>query len=199
MTGEIFTIGHSSHDAAHFIALLKRRAITAVADVRSQPYSRRHSQFRKRALEAALKENGIAYVFLGRELGARSDKPRCYVDGRVQYARLAREPSFQEGIERVLAGMKRCRIALLCAEEDPARCHRAVLVGRALRPRVARIGHIRGDSSIEWNPDLEQRLTAMHDLAPDMLSTGHECIEQAYERQAVKIAYVDENMKPAAG
>lgn len=195
---EIFTVGHSSHDAAHFIDLLKRHAITAVADVRSHPYSRRNPQFRKRALEALLTGHGIAYVFLGRELGARRDDPACYVDGRVQYDRVAREPSFQAGLARVLTGTKRYRVALMCAEKDPAECHRTILVSRALRPRVGRIGHILADGSVEWRTAFERRLMAMHGLAPDMLTSEAQCIEAAYDRQAQTIAWVDDNMKPAA-
>lgn len=198
MPGEILTIGHANHDSAYFLALLRRHAVTAAADVRSHPYSRYNPQFRKGPLEAALCEAGIAYVFLGRELGARSENPECYVDGRVQYARLAREPLFRQGLDRILQGSKRYRIALVCAEKDPVRCHRAVLVCRELRALVDRIDHIHGDGSIESNTAFEQRLLALHGLVPDMLTTEQACIEAAYDRQAAKIAYVDDNMKAAA-
>ena len=66
----IFTIGHSNHPIDTFIDMLKVAEIDAVADVRSVPYSKRHPQYRKDELAARLKGEGIAYVFLGKELGA---------------------------------------------------------------------------------------------------------------------------------
>jgi uncharacterized protein (DUF488 family) len=87
---EVLTIGHSTHPIETFLGLLHQHGVTAVADVRSAPYSRFNPQFNKDALEHDLKEHGIRYVFLGRELGARSDDPSCYDKGRVQYGRLAR-------------------------------------------------------------------------------------------------------------
>lgn len=198
MPTELLTIGHSNHAAEHFLDLLQRHGVTAVADVRSHPYSRHNPQFRKRPLEAMLKDNAIAYVFLGGELGTRSANPACYVDGRVQYRRLAREPAFRRGMERILAGIQRYRVALMCAERDPERCHRTILVCRELRAFVDRIDHILADGAVESNAVLEQRLVEHHGLVPDMLKTPQACIEEAYDRQAAKIAYVDENMKKAA-
>jgi len=81
----IFTIGHSTHGFTRFVELLKRHRVTAVADVRSMPCSRRQPQFNREDLRNSLKACGIAYVFLGKELGARSDDPTCYENGRVQY------------------------------------------------------------------------------------------------------------------
>jgi len=104
----IHTIGHSNHPIAAFLALLQRHAVTAVADVRSTPYSRFNPQFRREKLQASLAGSGIQYVFLGEELGARSQDPACYdADGRVSYARLAETELFRSGIQRLLAGIKR--------------------------------------------------------------------------------------------
>jgi len=71
-THEVLTIGHSTHSIAKFVELLRMHGATAVADVRSAPFSRFNPQFNKAALESALRENSISYVFLGKELGARS-------------------------------------------------------------------------------------------------------------------------------
>ncbi len=67
---ELFTIGHSNHSSEAFIKLLKQHEVTAIADVRSHPYSRQNPQFTQAALKTALVEAGINYVFLGKELGA---------------------------------------------------------------------------------------------------------------------------------
>lgn len=69
----IFTIGHSNHTLEELLRLLRLHAVNAVADVRSQPYSRRMEHFAKDFLAPALAEAGVEYVFLGRELGARRD------------------------------------------------------------------------------------------------------------------------------
>ena len=128
----LYTIGHSNHEIAVFIGLLRQHGVTAIGNVRSQPYSRYVPQYSRDAMETALVDAGIAYVFLGKELEARSDNPHCYREGKIQFDRLAREPIFAEGIGRVMQGIERCRIALTCAEKDPLDCHRALLVARKL-------------------------------------------------------------------
>ena len=128
----VFTVGHSTHALDDFLALLLRHGITAIADVRSSPYSRMNPQFNRETLHAALKGAGIAYVFLGAELGARSRDPDCYEDGKVQYDRLARTAAFQRGLARVQQGAAQYRLALMCAEKEPLDCHRTILVARHL-------------------------------------------------------------------
>src|SRR6201992_2853080 len=101
----IHTFAHLNHATERFLGLLQPHGITAVADVRSTPYSRFNPQFRREKLQAALAEIGVQYVFLGKELGARSEDPACYdADGRVSYARLAKTDLFRSGIERLKTG-----------------------------------------------------------------------------------------------
>lgn len=192
---DILTIGHSSHPSGHFLGLLRRHGVEAVADVRSHPYSRYNPQFRKKAISSVLKDNGIAYVFLGRELGARSDNSECYVDGRVQYSMLAAEPAFEAGLQRLLAGAQRYRLALMCAEKEPLDCHRTILICRALRGRAGRLGHVLADGTLESHDACEVRLMALHGLSPDLLTSKEACIEEAYDRQAARIAYVSPDMR----
>jgi uncharacterized protein (DUF488 family) len=68
----IYTIGHSNHTIDHFLDLLSLHQITAVADVRSSPYSRHNPQLNRETLKQSLARRDIRYVFLGEELGARS-------------------------------------------------------------------------------------------------------------------------------
>src|SRR5690242_12243720 len=107
MADIVYTIGHSTHPLDRFIALLKRHEITAIADIRSKPYSRMNPQFNREELRVALRTEGITYVFLGKELGARTDDPSCYHEGKVQYDRLARTDLFQQGLERVREGAQK--------------------------------------------------------------------------------------------
>lgn len=198
MQNELFTIGHSTHELAHFIGLLTQHSIDAVCDVRSQPYSQYASQFNKDSVKRHLRENEIAYVFLGNELGARSDNPDCYDKGKVQFQKLANEPAFQHGINRLREGMKKHRIALMCAEQDPITCHRMILVGRALQQFAIQIKHILSDGTIETNTQAEQRLLDTLHIGQDLWRVDDsECIADAYRKQGQCIAYVKKD-KPAS-
>ena len=188
----IYTIGHSNHSVQYFISLLKRHGIGAIADVRSSPFSRRHPQFNRDTLADALRKDGIAYVFLGKELGARSDDPRCYDNGQANFERMAESPTFKQGIDRLLKGKDQHRIALLCAEKEPLDCHRTILVSRNLRKLGVPVKHIMADGSIEEHQDTERRLVGALGLQNSLfepVSSDSERLEKAYSQQACKIAY----------
>ena len=104
--GSVFTVGHSNHPLEHFIGLLRRHGVTAIADVRSKPYSRMNPQFNREDLSEALKAAGIVYVFLGKELGARTEDPACYESGKVRYDRLARTDLFRQASSAFGRGRK---------------------------------------------------------------------------------------------
>jgi uncharacterized protein (DUF488 family) len=189
----IYTVGHSNHPIEKFVSLLTGNDITAIADVRSRPFSRRHPQFNKDRLAAMLAEHGIAYLFLGKELGARSDDPSCYVGGKVQYSRLAATGLFKSGNKRVLEAAKKYRLALMCAEKEPLDCHRTLLVARALETRGASILHILSDGSIEAQPQTMSRLIDMLRLSRDDMFQDHRAlVDAACKLREDKIAYVKE-------
>jgi uncharacterized protein (DUF488 family) len=192
----LYTIGHSNHEIAVFLGLLRQHGVTAVGDVRSQPYSRWVPYYSRDALEPLLAAAGIAYVFLGKELGARSDNPACYREGKVQYDRLAREPIFAEGIGRVLQGIERYRIALLCAEKDPLDCHRALLVARRLFESGVAVNHIHADGALEGHQAMESRLLAACKLPEgDLFTSRAEFVADAYRIQGERAAFRDKEME----
>jgi uncharacterized protein (DUF488 family) len=187
----IFTFGHSTHSIENFLYLLDQNQITAIGDVRSTPASRFNPQFNRDALTRSLKTVGIGYVFLGRELGARSDDPSCYVDGKVRYDRLARSPAFVGAIERLMRGRADQRIAIMCAERDPLDCHRTLLVGRQLVERGAEVLHILGNGEIEPHAASMMRLRGLFNLAEaDLLHSGEDLLQAALKLQEDRIAYV---------
>ena len=145
---QVLTVGHSNHAPEAFLALLTRHGVTALADVRSAPWSRFNPQFNRKALSASLADNDIAYVWLGRELGGRPDDPACYEDGTVRYDLLAQTPLYREGIGRVLRGAAEHRLALMCADD----CHRTLLVSRSLEEhwRLAYPRRRSADSATFW-------------------------------------------------
>jgi len=153
---ELLTIGHSNHPIERFLELLVRHGVTALGDVRSFPRSRFNPQFNRDRLDAALRERGIGYVFLGESLGGK----------RGDFGAIAATPGFRAGLERVRDGAARHRVALMCAEKDPLDCHRFMLVCRHLRDDLA-IRHILADGALEAQDATEDRLLAATGLAAD--------------------------------
>lgn len=196
----IFTIGHSTHPVSRFIELLQQHGITAVGDVRSTPYSRANPQFNREKLKTTLQETGITYVFLGKELGARSSDPACYENGKVQYERLAQTEEFRSGVERVRDGMRRFRLALMCAEKEPLHCHRTVLVARHLAEIGMDVQHIHADGRLESQTELNRRLLRELGLPEsDMFRSEDEVLRDAYRIHGERIAYALPNEAGGGG
>ena len=186
----IFTIGHSNHSLKQFVALLLQHGITAVADVRSAPYSRFCPHFNRAALVAGLEAHDIRYSYLGRELGGRSDDPACYEDGQIQYDLVARTNLFREGLTRVVDGAERYRIALMCAEKEPLDCHRTLLVARALVATGVAVVHVLADGELEPHEKTMDRLLA--ELSPngDLFQPPEELLARAITLRAQRVAFV---------
>jgi hypothetical protein len=145
----IWTIGHSNHSFETFASMLAGQRIEFVVDVRSYPYSRIAPQYNRESLQHALRERGIRYLFLGKELGGRPEKDEHYDgEGHALYGPMSEEPQFGQAIDRLLAGVEGNRIALVCSEADPGECHRRLLVGKVLADRGLQLHHIRGDGSV---------------------------------------------------
>lgn len=178
---EIFTIGHSSHPIETFLRLLRRHEISALADVRSTPYSRRHPQFGRETLQAQLRAAGIAYVFLGAELGGK--RPGAGL------ADIAGTAEFRAGLARLREGARRHRVAFMCAEREPLDCHRTLLVARHLRAPDLAIAHILADGTLEPHETTERRLVGRMGTAPLPLMAGdpdawRQAVERAYDARA---------------
>ncbi|MEQ8846196.1 DUF488 domain-containing protein [Botrimarina sp.] len=190
MSREIFTVGYSTHEWPGFLALLQRAGVTAVADVRSHPAARL-PQYRQETLAPALRDAGIAYVFLGEELGARRVEPECYIDGRADYDRIARLPAFREGIARLQRGAELHTITLLCAEREPLDCHRGVLVSRVLSQAGWRVRHLLADGTVEEHAQTERRLVEWMGVDPllDAAADPGELLRRAYFERALEVAY----------
>lgn len=157
---EIWTVGHSSHPIDRFLAFLTAAGVTAIADVRSTPYSRRHPQFNREPLRTALSEAGIAYVWLGDALGGkRGDRPAPAPE------------AVEAALDRLAGGAARYRVALMCAESDPAQCHRTRLVTPLLTARGHPVRHLRADGTLENHDAVAARIAELDgvDLRQDRL------------------------------
>ena len=189
MQRNLFTIGHSLRSGWEFIELLRAHGITALCDVRSVPISNRNPVFRRDVLKKGLRRYGITYVHMP-ELGGRNRDPSLYKEGKVDYTLLAETPRFRKGLARLVEGVERHRIALMCAEKDPIACHRAILITRCLRGTDLQIAHIIGPGKLETNEEMERRLVRAVGLPEeDFFMTAGHLVEQAYAIQGERIAY----------
>ena len=192
----LYTIGHSNMSQEELLRILSARGIGAVADVRSTPWSRRVPWFNQDRIQEVLEERGIRYVHLGKELGGRPDREDLFDEnGRADYERMALEPGFRRGIEKVeeLAreGPDQGEVALMCTEHDHLTCHRTLLVARELSSRRNRVVHITRDGRQERHCEAMSRLMRIWEL-PVPGQTGVTLaggMELAIRRQAGRVAH----------
>ena len=190
----LFTIGHSNHTLDKFIGLLKQHNITAIADVRSIPFSRFNPHFNREALEASLRRANISYVHMGQQLGARRDEPECFVGKQANYELVAQLPNFRAGIDRLLAGSQHQRIALMCAEKDPITCHRTVLITRAFRHAAITVAHILDSGQLESAAAAEERMMDVTQTpSADLFQSKEDLINAAYTKLGAQLAWVNES------
>lgn len=151
----LYTIGHSIYPLEDFFALLAEHEIQVVVDVRSRPYSRYATHFHGPFLKIALHNAGLKYLFLGNELGGKPEAAEFYdQEGHVRYDWVSQSEPFQNGIKRLLTGMEKYRIAIMCGEEDPTGCHRRLLIGPAMAEQNVKLLHIRKGGKLQSNEDL---------------------------------------------
>jgi uncharacterized protein (DUF488 family) len=188
----ILTIGHSRHSLERFLALLKEAQVAAVADIRSAPVSRFAPHFNKAALAASLQAHGIDYVFLGKALGGRPERPELYTGGIADYEKMSASAEFRAGLGQ-LKGVAECRrVAVLCAEADPLDCHRCLLVGRALADAGIDAGHILPSGAVITHEEAEDRLLQIEGGLAEaglLLRSRAERLAEAYRSRNRRSAY----------
>lgn len=155
----LLTVGHSNHTLDHLLGLLQRNEVEIVADVRSAPYSRYSSQFNRDNLAGFLQNRAISYHYLGGKLGGRPDDPECYDEvGHVIFDVLEATATYKEGIGEVHWLLREGRhVCLMCSEEDPAICHRALSIGHVLSDLGVRVLHIRRDGRLQNQSELDAK------------------------------------------
>jgi uncharacterized protein (DUF488 family) len=147
-------------------------------------------QFNRDTLKQTLRDAGIKYVFLGKELGARSEDKSCYRNGQVQYDLLAQTDLFKHGIDRVKEGARSYRVALMCAEKEPLECHRTILVSRKLFEEGVSVKHILSDGEVEEHGHaIERLILKLRISGADMFRPSDAAVNEAYARQSNEIAF----------
>lgn len=202
---EIYTIGHSNYTVENLIDMLRYYNINCVVDIRGTPYSKYNVQFDKETIRYTLSKAGFIYIYMAKELAAKRINKQSYNDeGYSDFEKVINEKEFLEGIERLKNGCnKGYNIALLGAMQEPIRCHRSILVGKALRKAGFDVKHILDDYSIASQDDIEQMLLdkyfrnrnqmTIDDLIGNAL-TREEMIEEGYRLANKEIGYRIENL-----
>jgi uncharacterized protein (DUF488 family) len=127
-----------------------------LVDVRTNPFSRFSRQFSHGPLKNSIQNAGLRYLHLGKELGGKPKEPEFYdLEGHVDYGRIAQSQRFAEGLERLVSGCRKYRVAIMCAEENPSDCHRRRLIGPALAQRGIEEKHIRGNGELHLESELK--------------------------------------------
>lgn len=188
----LYTIGYAGKNIDTFILHLKENHVKALADVRSLPYSRMFSEYNCDCLKDKLAKVGILYVYLGKELGPRSEDPRHYnEDGQVQFEKLQESEIFLSGIERIKTGLEKgISIAMMCAEKDPLTCHRSLLIAEHLvNKENIPVSHISFEGDQMSHDELVSKKARDMGHVPDFFTTEDVAIQNAVNELIKAHAY----------
>ena len=152
----LYSIGHSNHEPEKFFGLIESHGIEKLIDIRRVPYSGRFPHFNRDNLFESCEERGIEYVWMGESLGGAkgTDRDIGEIESSGQFIESIKN------IARVYSADDSETACLLCAERNPKECHRATLVGRALRALELKpidLQHILHDGTLISQSDLELR------------------------------------------
>jgi uncharacterized protein (DUF488 family) len=192
----IYTIGHSTHPLNYFLSLLREYNINCLVDVRSVAASSYNPQYNKEPLSNFLKNNGIIYMHLPEEFGARHSDPDLLDEkGKVDFAKVRKSWNFKNGVERLQSGIdKGYTISLMCSESDPFDCHRFSMIAVALQQAGFKVLHVMKDKSLKSTADLEQLLLKKY--APQLPKSDMFQPNVTHEDQ-LNVAYRLRNMEIA--
>src|SRR5262249_32972533 len=128
----VLTVGHSNRPLADFLAMLRAHHVALLVDVRTIPRSRHNPQFGGEALLASLREAGIAYEHMPGLGGFRKPRPdsvnAAWRNASFRgYADYMQTPEFEKHVRRLIDQASKVRLAIMCAEAVPWRCHRSLI------------------------------------------------------------------------
>lgn len=147
MATTLYTIGHGTRPIEVLLEVLIESSIKMLVDVRALPRSRRHPQFNQEALEATLASRGIRYTWRGKALGGfrkpRPDSRHAALRNPALrgFADYMEADAFNDALNEVLRFAGCERVAIMCAEREPAQCHRA-MIADAVMLRGVQVAHL---------------------------------------------------------
>ena len=156
----LYTIGYGTRDLDAILQVLKKYQIKYLVDIRTNPYSRYKPEFNKQSLKNFLEAQGIHYLFMGDALGGQPKNIDCYRDGKVDYEKVAEQPFYLKGINRLAeASRLEHNVVLMCSEEKPENCHRTKLIGKTLLSLGIEVLHIDQEDELLSQEKVILRLT----------------------------------------
>jgi uncharacterized protein (DUF488 family) len=156
-SAEICTVGHSTRPMEQFLEILRAHQVAGIVDVRTIAKSRTNPQFGEESLRLSLTEAAIGYRRIRALGGLRHPRPdsvnTAWTNSSFRgYADHMQTPNFERGLADLLEASAERRVAVLCAEAVPWRCHRS-LIGDALLVRGVPVLHL-----------MDQRTATAHSL-----------------------------------
>lgn len=197
---ELFTIGHSNYSVDELVDRLKYYAINCVVDIRGTPYSKYNIQFNKEVIRETLRHKGYVYIYMGKEFAAqRQDKTLYTEEGYADFEKVVLDKDFLKGIERLKDGCEKgYKIVLMGAMQDPIRCHRCILLGRALEEAGFHLRHILDDYTLASQGEMEERLLEKYEYNSGQLMLGslegkmlsrQDILKECYRKSNREIGY----------
>ncbi|WP_432666457.1 DUF488 domain-containing protein [Wukongibacter baidiensis] len=204
---DIFTIGHSNYSIDRLIDMLEHYSINCIVDIRGTPYSKYNVQFNKETIAKTLINKGYVYIYMGKEFAVqRSNKSMYTEEGYADFEKVIYDKDFLNGIERLKVGYKMgYRIVLMGAMQDPIRCHRCILLGRALINAGFILKHILHDYTLVSQEELEEKLLEKYFDSRNQITIDNymgkgpskeDLIKRCYRESNKEIGYRVENIKP---
>jgi uncharacterized protein (DUF488 family) len=192
----LFTIGYSAFQIKDFVDVLKRYSINLIIDVRSFPYSEYHKQYNKENIERILKTNNIRYRNYSEEFGARQTEKQFFSsEGYLNFELYTKSAKFGQGVEKINVSLEKgfC-VALMCAEKDPATCHRSIMISRAFCENGNAVMHILANGYTESQTDIELMLLDKYFPNRNQLTlfeeqSDEQLIAMAYQQRNAEIGY----------
>ena len=192
----LFTIGYTAFQVNAFIDTLEKNNIKALIDVRSTPYSEHYPDYNRENLECMLAARKIQYKNFSLEFGARqTEKAYFSRAGYLDFELFTESERFKQGYNKVADALARGHnIALMCAEKDPATCHRTIMISRIFHQNENAVTHILADGKTESQDDIEERLLNKYYPDRNQLTlfgeqSQEELIRSAYQKRNAEIGY----------
>ena len=135
----IYSIGYQSATIAQFIQTLKENEIEVLVDVRTVAWSR-NRVFKEKHLKFALNKAHIGYIHEVNLGGKEGKRPEGY----------------DEALTGLIALSESQKVAFMCLETDPEKCHRGKWITPDLLNKGVEVRHLFVNLSVSENARLEQ-------------------------------------------
>lgn len=203
----LYTIGYTAFQPTDFLDVIANYGVKLLVDVRSLPYSAHSPEYNGPNIERLLKEHRIHYRNYAKEFGARQTNRHYFSDeGYLNFEKFAQSSQFQQGFYKLQKSIEQgYTFVLMCAEKDPATCHRSIMVSRVFNDSGYDVRHILSGGITESQKDIELRLVNKYFPNRNQITLFDEptdaatLISEAYKRRNSEIGYrgddaTDENI-----